>query len=125
MHELDVFVLPSFTKGTPLCIIEAMAKAKPIIASAVGGIPDMIDSESGILVPPGDEDALTNAMTFLAQDPAQRAKMGQAAREKYLKLFSPKAVVPLMLETYSRLAAVNGKPQIEHKSSHPWRTPAV
>jgi len=125
MHELDVFVLPSFTEGTPLCIIEAMAKAKPIIASAVGGIPDMIDSESGILVPPGDEDALTNAMTSLAQNPAQRAKMGQAARERYLKLFSPEAVVPLMLETYSRLAAVNGKPQIEHKSSHPWRTPAI
>src|SRR5215510_4257896 len=45
----------------------------------------------------------TNAMTFLAQDPPRRAKMGQAARERYLKLFSPKAVVPLMLETYSRL----------------------
>jgi glycosyltransferase involved in cell wall biosynthesis len=125
MHDVDVFVMPSFTEGTPLCIIEAMAKAKPIIASAVGGIPDMIDSASGILVPPGDEDALTKAMTLLAQNPAQRVKMGEAARERYLKLFSPEAVVPLMLETYSRLASGNGKPHTGHKSFHPWRTPTA
>ena len=64
MHDVDVFVMPSFTEGTPLCIIEAMANAKPIIASAVGGIPDMIDADSGILVPPGDEDALAKARRF-------------------------------------------------------------
>ena len=124
MHDVDVFVMPSFTEGTPNCIIEAMAYGKPIIASAVGGIPDMIDSESGILVPPGDTEALSDAMTQLAQDRDQRLSMGRASRERYVNLFSPKAVVPLMLETYSRLARRNGGAISSELSgsSHPWRT---
>src|SRR6185369_11608905 len=122
MRDLDVFVMPSFTEGTPNSIVEAMANGKPIIASAVGGIPDMIDSESGILVPPGDVPALTRAITFLAQNPQQRSKMGQASRERYKKLFSPRAVVPLMLETYDRISKENGharqsKSELSH---HPW-----
>lgn len=116
MHDLDVFVMPSFSEGTPLCIIEAMANAKPIIASDVGGIPDMIDSESGILVPPGDARALASAMLELAKDPERRVRMGKVARERYLKLFSAEAVVPLMLDTYARL----GK-SAANRSSHPWR----
>jgi glycosyltransferase involved in cell wall biosynthesis len=127
MHDVDVFVMPSFTEGTPNCIIEAMANGKPIIASAVGGIPDMIDSDSGILVPPGDTEALSNAMTQLAQDPDRRLSMGRAAREAYVKLFSPTAVVPLMLETYSRLARGNGGAisSESNGSSHPWRTAII
>jgi glycosyltransferase involved in cell wall biosynthesis len=125
MHDLDVFVMPSFTEGTPNSIIEAMANGKPIIASAVGGIPDMIDSESGILVPAGDATALADAMLLLAQNPRQRASMGKAAHDRYQKLFSPGAVVPLMLETYARVAVgnkattpINGN----NNSHHPWRT---
>jgi glycosyltransferase involved in cell wall biosynthesis len=121
MHDLDVFVMPSFTEGTPNSIVEAMANGKPIIASAVGGIPDMIDSESGILVPAGDTTALAEAMIFLAQNPQQRIRMGQAAQDRYQKLFSPTAVVPLMLETYGRIAAKNKEPRPVRKyNSHPW-----
>jgi glycosyltransferase involved in cell wall biosynthesis len=120
MHDVDVFVLPSFTEGTPLCIIEAMAHSKPIIASAVGGIPDMIDSDSGILVPPGDESALSEAMTSLAQDPERRMRMGKAARERYVKLFSTEAVVPLILETYARLSREGTNGTNESASVHPW-----
>jgi glycosyltransferase involved in cell wall biosynthesis len=120
MRDVDVFVLPSFTEGTPNCIIEAMAKGKPIIASAVGGIPDMIDEDSGILVPPGDSDALAQAMTDLARDKERRLHMGRAARDRYLQLFSPTAVVPLLLETYARLAG-NGY-QSPNGTAHPWRT---
>ncbi|MFS8086065.1 MAG: glycosyltransferase, partial [Acidobacteriota bacterium] len=61
MESLDVFVMPSFTEGTPNSIVEAMACGKPIIASEVGGIPDMIGEEAGILVPAGDKQALTEA----------------------------------------------------------------
>jgi glycosyltransferase involved in cell wall biosynthesis len=114
--------MPSFTEGTPHSIVEAMANGKPIIASAVGGIPDMIDSESGILVPPGDVPALTRAITFLAQNPQQRSKMGHASRERYKKLFSPRAVVPLMLETYDRISKENGhgRQSKSGPSHHPW-----
>lgn len=124
MHDLDVFVMPSFTEGTPNSIVEAMASGKPIIASAVGGIPDMIDPDSGILVPPGDSAALAEAMILLAENPQRRLSMGRAARDRYRKLFSPKAVVPLMLETYTRVAARNGNPKpVETPNGHhPWRT---
>ena len=124
MRDLDVFVMPSFTEGTPNSIIEAMANGKPIIASAVGGIPDMIDSDSGILVPPGDTSALSEAMLLLAQDPERRARMGEAARERYQQLFSPQAVVPLMLETYGRVAARNGNGNgsTNGHNKHPWRS---
>ncbi|MEP6818518.1 MAG: glycosyltransferase family 4 protein [bacterium] len=123
MHDLDVFVMPSFTEGTPNSIIEAMANGKPIIASAVGGIPDMIDSESGILVPPGDATALAEAMLLLAQNPKRRSRMGEAARDRYQQLFSPNAVVPLMLETYGRVAANGtGNGGGNGHNNHPWRS---
>ena len=122
MHDLDVFVMPSFTEGTPNSIVEAMANGKPIIASAVGGIPDMIDPESGILVPPGDARALAKAMIVLAENPQLRQRMGQAALERYRTLFSPDAVIPLMLETYSRVAARPKQPESleANQSCHPW-----
>ncbi len=123
MESLDVFVMPSFTEGTPNSIVEAMACGKPIIASNVGGIPDMIGSESGIMVPPGDPGALAEAMLCLAKDKDRRRTMGQAARERYQQLFSPSAVVPLMLETYRRVTR-NGHYVAETANgnghAHPW-----
>ena len=123
MESLDVFVMPSFTEGTPNSVVEAMACGKPIIASDVGGIPDMIGDESGILVPAGDRSALAEAMLRLAQDPELRRTMGSAAKERYQKLFSPKVVVPLMVETYRRVmqdghyvaATISGNGHL-----HPW-----
>ncbi|HVG34800.1 MAG TPA: glycosyltransferase family 4 protein, partial [Pyrinomonadaceae bacterium] len=125
MQSLDVFVMPSFTEGTPNSIIEAMSHGKPIIASNVGGIPDMVNDESGILVPPGASTALSEAILRLARDTELRVRMGEAARSRYQKLFSPKAVLPVILETYRRVAAgksVDGAPtgngNKEHH--HPW-----
>jgi len=122
MHDLDVFVMPSFTEGTPNSIVEAMANGKPIIASAVGGIPDMIGDDSGILVPPGDARALAKAMIVLAKNPELRRQMGEAALKRYRILFSPGAVVPLMLETYTRVATgmQRGESAEVNQSSHPW-----
>jgi len=125
MQSLDVFVMPSFTEGTPNSIIEAMAHGKPIIASNVGGIPDMVNDESGILVAPGDTVALSEAILRLARDTELRVRMGEAARARYQKLFSPKAVLPMILETYRRVAAgksVNGAPTGNgpREHHHPW-----
>jgi glycosyltransferase involved in cell wall biosynthesis len=123
MESLDVFVMPSFTEGTPNSIVEAMACGKPIIASEVGGIPDMIGCESGILVPPGDVSALAGAMLRLTKDAELRRTMGRAARERYEQLFSPTVVVPLMLETYRRVMR-NGSHVAETVNRnghfHPW-----
>src|SRR5713226_7502685 len=103
MNSLDVFVLPSLAEGTPNSIVEAMAHGIPVIASEVGGIPDMIGDDAGIRVVPGDSAALAEAMLRLANDPELRRQMGAAAQERYQKLFSPKAVLPLMLDIYQRV----------------------
>jgi glycosyltransferase involved in cell wall biosynthesis len=104
MQGLDVFVLPTLAEGTPNSIIEAMAHELPVVASAVGGIPDLVTPETGILVEPGDTGALADAMTLLARDPELRLKMGRAARARYEQLFSPEAVLPALVDTYRRVA---------------------
>ena len=123
MRSLDVFVLPSLAEGTPNSIIEAMAHGLPVIATEVGGIPDLLSADSGILVPPGDTAALAEAMRRLASDPHLRAVMGRAARERYLKLSSPDAVLPLLQSAYLRLAggrAPHPAKTYAEEGMHPW-----
>ncbi|PYS85117.1 MAG: hypothetical protein DMF67_02355 [Acidobacteria bacterium] len=124
MRGVDVFVMPSFTEGTPNSIIEAMAHGLPVIASNVGGIPDVLDAESGVLVPPGDADSLAEALLRLAEDAELRARMGRAARARYQNLFSPKVVLPMFLGTYRRVAAKGGAEDSAAANGssykHPW-----
>jgi glycosyltransferase involved in cell wall biosynthesis len=121
MSSLDVFVMPSFTEGTPNCIVEAMAHGKPIIASEVGGVPDMIGDEAGVLVPVGDVNALADAMLRLSQNEQLRQSMGRASRQRYESLFSPAAVLPLILQTYQRVSG-NGHRALtsDDRRLHPW-----
>ena len=126
MRSLDVFVLPTLAEGTPNSIIEAMAHGLPVVASAVGGIPEMLTPETGILVPPGDITALTEALMLLAENADLRAQMGHAARARYEKLFSPQAVLPTLIHTYERVASLNGKGNHAaptEYSLHPWLEP--
>jgi glycosyltransferase involved in cell wall biosynthesis len=122
MRGIDVFVMPSFTEGTPNSIIEAMAHGLPVIASNVGGIPDVLDADSGVLVPPGDARALAEALVRLARDAGLRARMGKAARARYRHLFSPKAVLPVFLGTYQRVVGRNGAAAAAggNGHEHPW-----
>lgn len=108
LRSIDVLVLPSHTEGTPNSIAEAMAQGVPVIASAVGGIPDMLGEDAGLLVPAHDAAALADAMLLLAGDGSLRARMGRAARARYERLFSPKVVLPILLQTYGRLSASGG-----------------
>jgi glycosyltransferase involved in cell wall biosynthesis len=129
MRSLDVFVLPSLAEGTPNSIIEAMAHGLPVIASAVGGIPDIVTSEAGILVPPSDKTALAEAMICLATDANRRAAMGLAARQRYEQLFSPGVVLPVLTTTYRRVCT--RQMQVVQPLSnpvrplHPWAYDAV
>lgn len=101
--NIDVLVLPSYTEGTPMSIAEAMARGIPVIATSVGGIPDMLGPGGGFLVPVGDAGALASAMIQLASDPNLRTSMGRAGRACYESVYSPSAVLPLLLATYDRL----------------------
>lgn len=85
----DVFVLPSWHEGLPNALIEAMSCGLPAVATAVGGIPEVIeDGISGILVPRQAEEELLNALEHLLSDPGARERMGQSAREAVKQRFS-------------------------------------
>lgn len=122
MRGLDVFVMPSLSEGTPNCIVEAMAHGKPVIASSVGGIPDMLEGGAGILVPPADPAALAEAIILLARDGELRERMGEVALASYRKLFSPDAVMPVILETYRHVVGHpnGGGAAPAGGSLHPW-----
>lgn len=82
MRRFDFLVLPSFSEGRPNVVMEAMASGLPVIATTVGGIPDIIISgETGILVKPGDDDELAGAISRLCGDPALRQSMSRQSRE--------------------------------------------
>lgn len=120
MRTLDVFVLPSFAEGTSKSVVEAMSHGLPVITTNVGGLPDLLTPSAGILIPPGDSAALADAMHCLASDPVLRRRMGEAARDRYLKLFAPDAVLSMLVSTYSRVAGRNGHESLNRK--HPWMT---
>jgi glycosyltransferase involved in cell wall biosynthesis len=80
--EAQVLCLPSRREGVPLVLLEAMAFGLPVIASPVGGVVDYVRHEdNGLLVPPGDVEALASAIETLARDPSLRARLGAAGRE--------------------------------------------
>jgi glycosyltransferase involved in cell wall biosynthesis len=99
-----VCVLPSVGPETfGMVALEAMSKGRPVIASNIGGLPDVVaDGETGLLAPPGDVDALRAALERLLGDPELRAQMGQAALLK-AREFSASVVVPKIEEIYSSL----------------------
>jgi glycosyltransferase involved in cell wall biosynthesis len=78
----DVFCLPSYREGLPLAVCEAMLSGRPVVATPVGGIPEIVsDGESGFLVRPGDSDALAARLRTIAGDGALASRMGAAARD--------------------------------------------
>ncbi len=81
MHAIDAFAMPSIWEGFGIVLLEAMAAARPIVASRVATIPEVVeDGETGLLVPPGDAVALADALAWLAGAPAEARAMGEAGR---------------------------------------------
>jgi glycosyltransferase involved in cell wall biosynthesis len=109
-HAADVFVLPSLTEGSPLVLFEAMGAGLPIVASAVGGIPEMIsDGESGLLVPPDDADRLADALARVLSDGELRERLAVVAREQSHR-FSPEQYTRRLLAIYASLLGGAGGP---------------
>lgn len=86
-------------------IHEAMSRGKPVISTRLGGSTDMIDESNGILVPPGDDKALAEAMDQLIQDPERRESYGRAAAER-AAAFSAEAVLPRFEQAYEEVLAL-------------------
>ncbi|HRZ87025.1 MAG TPA: glycosyltransferase [bacterium] len=107
----DLYVQPSRWEGTPVALMEAMALGKPVIASAVGGIPEIVaDGKDGMLVPAGRPDELSAAIAALINDPARAAALGKSAREKMEREFTVKRMVHETERIYDALIAPSPKP---------------
>lgn len=89
-NVIDVHVHPSSIDSLPNAVLEGMSVGKPAVLSSVGGIPDHVDDgRTGLIVPPGDVRAVAHALIRLLRDPAFAARLGRAARERYLERFTP------------------------------------
>lgn len=97
----DIFVLPSLKEGLPYTIIEAASAGLPVVATAIGGIPDLIDDQkNGILVAPGDARGLANALKTLILNADLRQKMGSAGAKKIAKHFSLQSMIQKTTNVY-------------------------
>jgi glycosyltransferase involved in cell wall biosynthesis len=104
LAELDVLALPSWTEGLPLVVLEAMAQRRPVVATPVGGTPEVVvDGETGLLVPPRDPDALAAALRRLLADPGLRQRMGEAGYERVRERFSADAMTRRVLAIYDEV----------------------
>lgn len=100
----DIVVIPSLDEGLPLALLEAMACARPIVASAVGGIPEAIDhGNTGLLVPPRDPGALAQAVLSLLRDQLFATRLGERARLEAVSKFSVQRAVAAIEATYNEL----------------------
>lgn len=104
LAALDVVVMPSRWEGSPLALVEAMALARPIVATAVGGIPDLItDEEHGLLVAPEDPQALAAALERILGDAALARRLGVAARRRQRAELSIDVTVERLERLYETL----------------------
>ena len=88
MRAFDVFVLSSRSEGTPIVLFEAMAASVPIVATAVGGVPDVVRDSEAVLVPPEDPLALAQAIRRVAEDPRQAEVRAHAAQQRLASAFA-------------------------------------
>jgi starch synthase len=106
-RRASVFVMPSYYETFGISCLEAMAHRLPVVASRVGGLPELIeDGITGILVPPGKPDALARAITVMLSDPILRQRLGAAGCQLVARRFTPASVVSDMVNLYSRALAV-------------------
>jgi len=105
-HLADVLVVPSLRDGMPNALLEGMACEKAVVASRVGGIPDVLcreGAENGVLVPPGDVTALSDAILALLADLPLRTRLGRAARLTVTSDFTPAQEIERNMEVYRSL----------------------
>jgi glycosyltransferase involved in cell wall biosynthesis len=106
LAAMDVFVLPSLWEGLPLSLVLAMAAERLVVATSVAGVPEVVqDGRTGLLIPPGDVDALGRALARAVCGPDLRARLGAAARASVLPRFGVTQHVNAIADLYDRLWA--------------------
>jgi glycosyltransferase involved in cell wall biosynthesis len=110
LRAADLFVSSSTSEGQPVSLLEAMAAGLPVIATAVGGVPEALGSPPpGLLVPPGSTRRLADAVVELANDPARRLELGTAARSR-ARSFSLDACIERYSDLYDELLSSRADP---------------
>lgn len=111
MRQTDLFVMSSILEGQPLALVEAMAYGCPIVATAVGGVPELIqDGVNGLLCPPHDAERLAAKIGQLLEDAALRHRLGAAARRTYEQgPFQPAAVAAHYCDLYAQAIAMQAR----------------
>jgi glycosyltransferase involved in cell wall biosynthesis len=108
LAAFDLFALTSVSEGLPLVILEAMATGLPVVASAVGGIPDVVEEGvTGMLVPSGDAEALRGRLTVLSGDRARAARLGASAREVARRRYSLDTMAESYMALYRQVLATS------------------
>jgi glycogen(starch) synthase len=103
-YEADLCVVPSLADNSPYVVYEAMAAGLPVVASRVGGIPELVeDGVTGLLVPPNDPESLAEAVIELLRDDVRRKEMGQRGRERIIRLANLKENVDRRVAIYQRI----------------------
>jgi glycosyltransferase involved in cell wall biosynthesis len=106
----DLVVLPSMAEALPTALIEAAAAGRPVVATRVGGTPEVVlDGETGLLVPPDDPAALAAAVVTVLTDCERARALGEAGRRRALSLFSIRAQVERTVALWSRVLSAGGK----------------
>jgi glycosyltransferase involved in cell wall biosynthesis len=105
MAAADLLVHPSWYEAAPRVVLEAMAAGLPVIATSVGGVPEILDG-CGVLVPERDPDALARAIAALRQDPERRRYLAERACERHQRSYSPDRHLDVMVEIYDVLLGI-------------------
>jgi starch synthase len=104
LTRCTVFCLPSHWEGSPLSVLEAMAVGTPIVASAVGDVPELLDhGAAGIVVPAHNPGALAGALESVLRDPTEARRLSAAARARVAELYSWRATVDRVAALYERV----------------------
>lgn len=109
----EVLVLPSLNEGFGMVLVEAMAMGKPVVASAVGGVPEVVlDGRTGLLVPPANPEALAAAILRLLDDPGAARRLGEAGRERARESFSREGSIQAHRDLYGELLGMKRHPGV-------------
>jgi len=101
LKNADTFVLPSYNEGLPMSVLEAMSWSKPVVTTAVGGIPELItQNKDGVMIEAGDQLALSTAITMLGENVQLRKTMGEHAKKRIVNSYSNTAILPQLLRIY-------------------------
>jgi glycosyltransferase involved in cell wall biosynthesis len=107
-RALDVAVLPSISEGLPIAMLEAMAHALPVLASRVGGIPEVLtNGMTGLLVDPGKPAQLASALSRLLRDASLRRTLGDNARQLVARDYSFSSVVDRLMTVYAQQSGMS------------------